>query len=173
MRDLKLYFEAGQLTEVQFCDGVSGEVRRSIRGKSGGAYRSAGSFQWTSAVKGFALLAVRALSGLEDPVIKGCGGSLAASLDYAISKQPMWLTEMFGCDQCGISLIRRMVLRTNPERKRPGPTVLSLNERFMPVAALSVFADGARCSREELVVLAAALSQEEAVPAQELLAQAA
>lgn len=173
MRDLKLYFEAGQLTEVAFCDGISGDVRRSIRGKSGGAYRSAGSFQWTSAVKGLALLAVRAVSGLEEPVIKGCGGSLAASLDYAISKQPMWLTEMFGCDQSGISLIRRMILRTNPERKRPGPTVLSFNERFMPIAAISIISDGVVCSREELVVLAAALSQEESVPAQELLAQAA
>jgi len=173
MRDLKLYFEAGQLTEVAFCDGISGDVRRSIRGKSGGAYRCAGSFQWTSAVKGLALLAVRAVSGLEEPVIKGCGGSLAASLDYAISKQPMWLTEMFGCDQSGISLIRRMVLRTNPERKRPGPTVLSINERFMPVASISIFSDGVRCSREELVVLAAALSQEECVPALEPLAQAA
>jgi len=173
MRDLKLYFEAGQLTEVAFCDGVSGEVRRSVRGKSGGAYRSAGSFQWTSAVKGFALLATRAVSGLEEPVVKGCGGSLAASLDYAISKQPMWLTEMFGCDQSGISLIRRMILRTNPERKRPGPTVLSFNERFMPVAAISIFSDGVRCSREELVVLMAALSQEEAAVAVEQLPQAA
>lgn len=173
MRDLKLYFEAGQLTEVSFCDGVSGDVRRSIRGKSGGAYRSAGSFQWTSAVRGLALLAVRAISEFEEPYIKGGGGSLAASLDYAISKQPMWLTEMFGCDQSGISLIRRMVLRTNPERKRPGPTVLAINERFMPRTAISVVVDGAKASREELVVLAAALTDVVAMPEQENLAKAA
>ncbi|MEY4668942.1 MAG: hypothetical protein RL518_1641 [Pseudomonadota bacterium] len=173
MRDLKLYFEVGQLTEVTFCDGVSGDVRRSIRGKSGGAYRSAGSFQWTSAVRGLALLAVRAVSDLEEPFIKGCAGSLAASLDYAISKQPVWLTEMFGCDQSGISLIRRMVLRTNPERKRPGPTVLSINERFMPLGAISIIVDGVKASREQLVVLGAALAEEIAIPAQETLAQAA
>lgn len=173
MRDLKLYFEAGQLTEVAFCDGVSGDIRRSIRGKSGGAYRSAGSFQWTSAVRGLALLAVRAVSDLEESFIKGGGGSLAASLDYAISKQPMWLTEMFGCDQSGISLIRRMVLRTNPERKRPGPTVLSINERFMPRASISIIVDGVKASREELLVLSAALMDEEALPAQEGMAKAA
>ena len=173
MRDLKLYFEAGQLTEVAFCDGISGEVRRSVRGKSGGAYRCAGSFQWTSAVKGLALLAARAVCGVEEPVIKGCSGSLAASLDYAISKQPMWLTEMFGCDQSGISLIRRMILRTNPERKRPGPTVLSFNERFMPVAAISIFADGVQCSREELVVMAAALSHEDVASVQDQIPKAA
>jgi hypothetical protein len=85
----------------------------------------------------------------------------------------MWLTEMFGCDQSGISLIRRMVLRTNPERKRPGPTVLSINERFMPLAAISIVVDGAKASREELLVLSAALSDEVAVPAQEVMAKAA
>jgi hypothetical protein len=160
MRDLKLYFEAGQLTEIYFCDGISGDVRRSIRGKSGGAYRSAGSFQWTAAVKGLALLVARTCEGTVEPVLRGGAGSLAASLDYAISKQPMWLTEIFGCDQNGICLVRRMMLRTNPERKRPGPTVLSINERFLPQSCISIFSDGVRCSREELMVLIAALSLE-------------
>lgn len=158
MRELKFYFEAGQLTEVHFCDGVSGDVRRSIRGKSGGAYRAAGSFQWTSAVRGLALLVARTCEGTVEPVLKGTGGTLAASLDYAISKQPMWLTEMFGCDQSGICMIRRMILRTNPERKRPGPTVLSINERYLPTSAISIFSDGVKCSREDLVVLVASLA---------------
>jgi hypothetical protein len=113
------------------------------------------------------------VSVLEEPFIKGGGGSLAASLDYAISKQPMWLTEMFGCDQSGISLIRRMVLRTNPERKRPGPTVLSVNERFMPLASISIMIDGVKASREELLVLSAALTDEGSLPVRELLAKAA
>jgi len=173
MRALELYFEAGQLTEVRFSDGISAETRRSIRGKSGGAYRSAGSFQWTSAVRGLALLAVRAVAGLPDAVLKGGNASLAASLDYAISKQPMWLTEMFGCDQSGISLIRRMVLRTNPERKRPGPTVLSINERFLPITSIVVFTDGRRGSREELVTLEALLAEEIPVATEEVLRQAA
>ena len=173
MRNLKLYFEAGQLTEVAFCDGISGDVRRSIRGKSGGAYRCSGSFQWTSAVKGLALLALRAVSDVEEPFIKGCGGSLAASLDYAISKQPMWLSEMFGNDRCGISLIRRMIRRTNPERKRPGPTVLSINESFIPVTAISIIADGVQCSREKLFALAATISEDEYPHVLEQLPQAA
>jgi hypothetical protein len=85
----------------------------------------------------------------------------------------MWLTEMFGCDQSGISLIRRMVLRTNPERKRPGPTVLAINERFMPRAAISVIVDGVKASREELMVLAAALTDVVAMPEHEVVAKAA
>jgi hypothetical protein len=31
---------------------------------------------------------------------------------------------MFGVDSLGISMLRRLVMRTNPERKRPGPVVL-------------------------------------------------
>ncbi len=159
MRELKAYFEAGQLTEVVFNDGVSSEARRSVRGKSGGAYRTAGSFQWTSAVRGLAYLMVQTALIPESAILQGTGGSLAASLDYAISKQPMWLTEMFGSDQNGICLIRRMILRTNAERKRPGPTVLAVNQRYLPVEALSIYSDGKRCSREDLVVLGAMLME--------------
>ena len=157
MRELKVYFEAGQLTEVSFKDGVSSEIRRSVRGKSGGAYRSAGSFQWTSAVRGLAFLLVQTALIPESAVLEGGAGSLAASLDYAISKQPMWLTEMFGCDQSGICTMRRMILRTNAERKRPGPTVLAVNQRYLPVEAMSIYANGKQCSREELAILGALL----------------
>lgn len=173
MRDLKLFFEAGQLIEVAFCDGITTEVRRSVRGKSAGAYGRAGSFQWTSAVKGLALLAARAVGRHEEPFIKGCNGSLAASLDYAISKQPMWLIEMFGADQAGISLLRRMILRTNPERKRPGPVILSFNERFMPLANISIFSEGLQCSREQLCMMAAELSKGEVAYSQGQILRAA
>jgi hypothetical protein len=80
---------------------------------------------------------------------------------------------MFGCDQSGISLIRRMVLRTNPERKRPGPTVLSINERFMPLGSISIIVDGVKASREELLVLSAALADEVLLPVPEAMAKAA
>jgi hypothetical protein len=159
MRELKAYFDQGQLVEVSFSDGVSGTTRRSIRGKSGGAYSGSGSFQWTSAVRGLAHLLVQTAFLPESAMIKGTGGSLAASLDYAISKQPIWLTEMFGCDQNGICLIRRMVCRTNPERKRPGPTVLAVNQRYLPAESISIYINNKKCSREELVVLGAMLME--------------
>jgi hypothetical protein len=159
MRELKAYFDEGQLVEVSFCDGVSGLTRRSIRGKTGGAYRGSGSFQWTSAVRGLACLLVQTAFLPESGVIKGTAGTLAASLDYAISKQPIWLTEMFGCDQNGICLIRRMVNRTNPERKRPGATVLAVNQRYLPAESISIYMNGKKCTREELVVLGAMLME--------------
>ncbi len=158
MRELKLFFENEELVEVEIANRMTGEVRRTVRGKQSGAFRNAGSFQWTSAVRGLALLVVRTAARFEQPAIEGEARSLTASLDYAISKQPVWLTEMFGCDRMGTCLIRRMVLRTNPERKRPGPTTLAINQRYLPVEAISVFADGKRCTREELIVLAVGLS---------------
>jgi hypothetical protein len=158
---MKLFFDQNQLFEVIFTDRASGLHCHCVRGKGAGAYHSAGSFQWTAAVKGLALLLVRAVSGLDPHVIHGYAGSLASSLDYAISKQPVWISDMFGFDAAGTCLVRRLVRRTNPERKRPGPVVLSLNERFMPSGAITIFVNGIPCSREELVVLAAALSRED------------
>lgn len=158
MRSLKMYFECGQLTEVLFQENVNGEPRRTIRGKTGGAFRYAGSFQWTSAVKALSLLIAKAAMNPQCSTIQGLGGSLASSLDYALSKQPVWLAEMFGCDQQGISFARRLILRTNPERKRPGPVVLGVNHVYMPAAAIEVYVDGQLCSGEQLTYLVASLS---------------
>jgi len=158
MRTLKLYFEDGQLIETLFRENPTSPERRSIRGKSGGAYRQAGSFQWSSAVRALALLAVKALSTPEHPFIQGEGGSLAASLDYALSKQPEWLTDLFGCDREGISYARRCILRTNPERKRPGPVVLAFNLVYLPISAIQVYVSGQLATPEELILLENSLS---------------
>jgi hypothetical protein len=153
MRNLALYFESGELTEVIFQEGPNTPARASVRGKTGGAFRTAGSFQWTSAVKAFALLVVKTCANNGDMLLKGDGSSLAASLDYAISKQPLWLTEMFGSDQHGICLARRMILRTNPERKRPGPVTLGINQMYLPASSIVVFENGQPCTPERLHVL--------------------
>ncbi len=157
MRNLKLYFEAGQLTEVVFRENGTNEPRRTIRGKTGGAFRHAGSFQWTSAVKALGLLVAKAALNPQNSTIQGLGGSLASSLDYALSKQPIWVTDMFGCDQQGISFARRLILRTNPERKRPGPVVLAVNYVYLPATSIEVFSDGAACTGAALEQLVAML----------------
>lgn len=158
MRSLKLHFESGQLTEVLFHENANSEPRRTIRGKTGGAFRYAGSFQWTSAVKALSLLLAKAAMNPQSSTIQGLGGSLAASLDYALSKQPIWIAEMFGCDQQTISFARRLVLRTNPERKRPGPVVLAVNHVYMPAGSIEIFVDGRLCSAVQLAQLVASLS---------------
>jgi hypothetical protein len=150
MRTLKLYFEAGQLIEVYFKEGAASDERCSIRGKTGGAFRQAGSFQWTSAVRALSLLAVKAVATPQDAMIQGEAASLAVSLDYAISKQPEWLTDLFGCDHAGISYARRLVLRTNPERKRPGPVVLALNSVYLPASSIEVYINRSPASQQDL-----------------------
>ena len=159
MKKIELYFGADELLEVSFCDGTQSIPRISMRGKSGGPFRRAGSFQWTNAVKALALLMVRTALKPTEAVLRGDAHSLAASLDYAISKQPLWLLEMFGSDQRGACLIRRMVLRANPERKRPGPVTLGVNQLYLPLEAIRVFLNGRECTGDALVALAQRLGR--------------
>ncbi len=158
MRNISLYFELGQLIEVAFSDKENAQ-RVSVRGKTGGPFRTAGSFQWTSAVKALALLLAKTRLNPEEALLQGETASFATSLDYAISKQPAWLCEMFGCDQQGISLARRLVLRTNPERKRPGPVTLGINQLFLNAAHINIYVEGTPCSDENLARLVWELEQ--------------
>lgn len=162
MRTLKLCFDGGELIEVYFQESAMSEKRRSIRGKTGGAYRQAGSFQWTSAVRALSLLAINAVIDANDAFILGEGGSLAASLDYALSKQPEWLTDLFGCDHQGITYARRLILRTNPERKRPGPVVLALNVVYLPATAIEIQIGGKVATHNELLALRHTLDETKA-----------
>jgi hypothetical protein len=66
-------------------------------------------------------------------------GSPAASLDYALTKQPRWMCEMFGTDSGGNAFAQRLFLRTNSNRKRPGPVIISLNQRCLATSDLSIF----------------------------------
>lgn len=159
MKKVTLYFNFGELVETSFVDGISSVPRLSVRGKTGGAFRSAGSFQWTSAVKAFSLLLLKTAACDEQPVLRGEANSLASSLDYAISKQPQWLAEMFGCDHHGICFIRRCILRTNPERKRPGPVTLAVNLSYLPAASIEINIDGRVATKEETLALSEQLER--------------
>ena len=116
-----------------------------IRGKTAGAYVSYGSFQWTSGVRGVCASFLRfVLSEAGDTVdfcLVGGKGSLAASLDYALSKGPSWLGEMFGSGIGGSQLARRIFKITNPNRKRPGPVAISVNKNVVSVDHLQIYWD--------------------------------
>jgi hypothetical protein len=102
-----------------------------VRGKTSGAFSECGCFQWTSGVRGVCATFLRFVLSERDKGIDCClaGGrsSLAASLDYALSKGPSWLLEMFGRGRSGTLYARRFFRITNPNRKRPGPVVVSIN----------------------------------------------
>lgn len=113
------------------------------RGRTPGAYQSTGSFQWSKAVQGVChLMMVAALlskrGGPAKAQILGMAGSVAQSLDYAISKQPIWLIDMFGCDSKGESFARRLFHRGNSGRKFAGPVTVCLNHKFLPYSEIEV-----------------------------------
>jgi len=123
---------------------------QAFRGRTPDVFPGAGTFQWSAAVRALALLLLETAAWAEDseknskeqPRLEGERGSAALSLDYALSKQPVWLLDMFGVARNGEATARRVFNRINPERKRPGPVVLSLNLRFMTVSQVKVYWNG-------------------------------
>ena len=142
-----LNFVAGELVETCFSQSLIPTPLRAVRGKSSGAFFNCGSFQWTSAVQALSVLFIRAaidhLRGNPSLTpLSGERGSLAASLDYAIAKEPEWIIEMFGTDSKATPLIKRLVRLSNSNQKRPGPVAVSLNDRFFPASSIEIRISG-------------------------------
>ncbi|MFN8390324.1 MAG: hypothetical protein U0136_08550 [Bdellovibrionota bacterium] len=147
---LQLWFtdeERPELLKAQFESSHTSGPIISVRGKTPGAYRRGdATFQWTQAVQALCIFFLRCAEGHArgrhdtlEPVLSGDAGSPAASLDYAIGKPPAWLIEMFGESRAGEPYVRRVVARTNPERKRGGDVELSLNHAALPPHSIRIF----------------------------------
>ena len=135
-----------ELLMVTFSSSITGKTCNSVRGKTPGAFRNAGTFQWTSAVHGLSILMLRsklhAHGATVSPVIHGPRNSLASSLDYAVSKGPFWLSEMFGFTANGDPVAKRLFQRSNPNLKRPGPVAVAINQAILPDNAITVQIEG-------------------------------
>jgi hypothetical protein len=81
------------------------------------------------------------MSDLVDCCLVGRKGSLAASLDYALSKGPAWLGEMFGNGVRGQQAVRRILKVSNPNRKRPGPVAISVNKNTVSWDQVRIYWD--------------------------------
>lgn len=143
-----------ELIETLFIHPIIGEERRCIRGKRSGAYKGYATFQWTKAVQGLSLLvieaALRKYRSAQGPLLVGCNGSFASSLDYAIDKQTSWLYDMFGWDSKGAGLSRKLLLRSNPGQRMASPVAVSLNLNYLEPGNITVL-----YNYEELSSLAA------------------
>lgn len=134
-----------QLERVAFSCAESKSEAISVRGNTSGVHHHAyGNFQWSPAVRATAALLVKSAARIRQtssvkPALTGLAGSPAATLDYALSKQPNWLFDMFGLDGSGTSLARRIFIRSNPERKRPGPVSITLDSRLLPPNSIQVY----------------------------------
>ena len=147
MIDLSLHFlgiDSPELVETRLVHPLVRTTFRCVRGKGVGAYGDCSTFQWTKGVQALCLLILRAKTqgALSEPHLSGGATSLAASLDYAIDKQPSWLNDMLGWDSEGQPLAKRIIRRSNPGRKRNGPVALSLNPNFVQSASINIFFEG-------------------------------
>jgi hypothetical protein len=118
-------------------------VARCQRGAT--TYRhNCGTFTWSPGVQGLVqlLLEVKiAALDCRQGSISGERGSLAASLDYSIAKNGQWLADMFGVYSDGTLRARRVLRRTNPERKRPGPVEIFLNPAILSPREVTIRLD--------------------------------
>ena len=125
---LELRFVGSDTPELfeSSCRLIPGTICSAVRGKTSGAYRGYGTFQWTSAVKAVCVALLRA---------KVCAATAESS---AISGEKGSL----GFTPAGGLIARRLFLVSNPNRKRPGPVVIVLNERVLATAEIKVSLDG-------------------------------
>jgi hypothetical protein len=168
---LTLYFEGSsrlELVRSEFKAEDSQKTLASIRGKTSGAFTQCGSFQWTSAVRAVCAVAIRfALSELNEKVdycLMGGKGTLAASLDYAISKGPSWIAEMFGSASAGTPYAKRLFRITNPNRKRPGPVAVALNRQRLTGESLAIYWDGRKVETQEQLYSMLIAIEEQGLP---------
>ena len=150
MAELSLWFaktdkEAYELEKTQFIGNPANDQIIAVRGKTAGAYKGAGTFQWTPGVKALAVVFLTALArhlkGTKTmlPLLEGERGSLASSLDYALNKQPEWVFDMFGSDEKSNAYLRQLLLRSNTGRRRSGPVSISLNEEFLLPQSIKIY----------------------------------
>ncbi len=127
-----LWFDKqNELQKITFQSSLVEKEISSVRGLGSGSKINS-TFCWTAAVQSLCLLLLKARLNenyLEADLL-GEKGSAAFSLDYALSKQPNWLLEMFGFDSNGNSLLKRLLLIQNPNGKRAVPIEISLKRPF-------------------------------------------
>lgn len=110
-------------------------------------------FTWSSAVRGLTGLILLQACSTDVIALEGERGSLAAALDSALSKQPVWLCDLFGTESNGNAIAKRLLLRENPERKRPGPVRVSFHSKFITAASLQVSLGDTPCNSQESLAL--------------------
>ncbi len=150
MAKLALWFTADKeitLEKTIFFHAPLGSELRAVRGRTAGAYQGYNTFQWTPAVQAMAQLvlktaALRSDGSNAEAILEGYENSPASSLDYAINKAPSWLLDVFGVDKTGLVIAKRVFSRTNPNRKRCGPTAVAINENLLHRSNINIFVNG-------------------------------
>jgi hypothetical protein len=67
---------------------------------------------------------------------------MAASLDYALSKRPAWLLDVFGVTSKGDPNALRLFQRRNGCRKLPGPVLIRFNPHILEPENIQIYLHG-------------------------------
>lgn len=144
--------ESAQLEETHFSSPLIGRTVSCRRGVQTVVKTHHGTFAWSAGVMGLSAIFIRAKasscsSSSQAELAKASGISSAESdwaraFDSSLSKRPQWALDMFGLDASGTPLLRRLFVRQNPEKKRPGPVAVYLNTSFLQPTAVSISLDG-------------------------------
>ncbi|MEY4669209.1 MAG: hypothetical protein RL518_1908 [Pseudomonadota bacterium] len=131
---LQLHFTSGTELRLYRLDSCYGSVRRScLNGDHRDRGEGYGLFPWGRGVRAMSAVVVRGVVSwcvpAIDPYVTGGRGSLAATLDGVLSKEPQWLLDCFGVSDRGTPISRRLFARSNPGRKRVGPVAVALAPR--------------------------------------------
>ncbi|RMD87674.1 MAG: hypothetical protein D6808_01030, partial [Candidatus Dadabacteria bacterium] len=124
-----------------------GVTRVSLRGRTGSS--QVGTFAWSSGVKALCSLFIKQKifdlsqdEALPYPKLSGSRGSMAASLDYALSKEPQWLQDMFGITYDGTLIVKQIIERLNPERKAGPVVMIWLSPDFTEGSEINIYYSG-------------------------------
>ncbi len=151
---LELSFVSWQdpsLFKVSFTHPLVRETILSVRGKTSGVFDTFRTFQWTSAVQALVVVLLRAVTShrastisTTSKLLEGGIGSLAASLSYALDKQPVWLLDMFGTNSDGSPLIKRLLHRSNLGSSRKGPVAFDINRALLRAEDIHLYVEDCR-----------------------------
>ena len=152
MADFHLYFcsqPQPQLIKTIFKPRLSLVSLTSVRGRTAGAYRGAGNFVWSNAVKALMLFCFEAktqhlagfVPGSGQATLDGRKGDPAHSLALAIKKEPQWMVEMFGVSYHGQSTIRKLISISNLYLKMGDKLALSLNVEELSPKKIEFYLD--------------------------------
>lgn len=141
-----------QLEETRFSSPL---IQRTVSSRRGahslhGTYE--GTFIWSAGVMGMSAIFLKAkicslMSSVRETWTEASGirsdeSDWARAFDSSLAKRPQWLLDMFGLDKADTPVIKRMFVRRNPEKKRPGPVLVFLNTAFLSPENISIFLDG-------------------------------
>jgi len=147
-------------THFEYGEGARECVKKASRGLDEGTFnRDYGSFTWTRAVQAITVCFLRWAAwgrrskvdrGASPPDIQGKRGSLAATLNYALTKKPQWLSDVFGCSVSGSPQIE-FIKRSNPDFKTDpnSPVRVFLDCSQLPPEHINVFINGKLIDKSE------------------------